>query len=327
MHLRTFCLVVITLSSSLATSRPGYAQRFEKEIPLAGVEGRIDHLSMDVEGQRLFVSALGNDSVEVIDLRSGERIHSIPGLKEPQGSLYDPDAKRLYVGSGGDGTLRSYDGQSFAPLGTANLGDDADNVRYDSQTKRIVVGFGGGGLATFDTNLKMISNVKLPVHPESFQLEKEGARAFVNLPDDSSIGVVDRKRNELSDRWHVSAALANFPMALDENHKRLFVGCRKPARLLVLDTGSGKLVAELPTVSDTDDLFYDAARNRIYVIGGEGYIDVYKQENADQYQHISRIATSAGARTGLFVPAFSHLFVAAPRRGSKPARILVYRVD
>lgn len=326
MYLRNYCLIFFTLFLISAFAQQGWAQRLEKEIPLPSVQGRIDHFSIDSSGQRLFVSALGNHTVEVIDLKRGERTSSITNLKEPQGVVYDPDAKRLFVASDGDGTVRSYDGVSLAPLNTANLGDDADNVRYDSQARRVIVGYGDGGLATFDTNLQKLSDVKLPVHPESFQLELQGARIFVNLPNDSSIGVIDRNTNKVS-MWHITAAHANFPMALDENNKRLFVGCRNPARLLVLDTSSGKLIAELPAAGDTDDLFYDAARKKIYLIGGEGYLDVFKQKDANQYEFASRIKTSEGARTGLFAPALNRIFIAAPRRGSNVAKILVYQLD
>jgi len=326
MYLKKYCLIFATLVLSSAFPQRGWAQHLEKEIPLPNVQGRIDHFSIDPSGQRLFVSALGNRTVEVINLKRGERTASIANLKEPQGVAYDPDAKRLFVASDGDGTVRSYDGNSFAPLNTANLGDDADNIRYDSQAKHVIVGYGDGGLASFDTNLKTLSDVKLPVHPESFQLERDGSHVFVNLPDDSSIGVIDRKTNEVK-KWHITAAGANFPMALDERNKRLFVGCRNPAKLLVFDTDSGKLIAELPAAGDTDDLFYDATRKRIYLIGGAGYLDVFTQKDVNQYELITRIKTSPGARTGLFAPTLNRLFIAAPRRGSNAAKILVYQID
>jgi DNA-binding beta-propeller fold protein YncE len=324
-----FCTLIASglIASVLCAAQANAPLRLEKEIPLPDVKGRIDHLSVDTEGQRLFVSGLGKGTVEVIDLKQGQRVHEISGLREPQGLLYDVNSKKLFVASGGDGTLRAYDGSSLTLLKTVELGDDADNLRYDTQKRQVLVGYGSGGLASFDVDLQKIADIKLPSHPESFQLGQHGSRMFVNLPKSLCVAVIDRSRKEVVGKWHQVTAFANFPMALDEANKRLFVGFRNPSRLFVFQTDDGKIVAKLPIIGDTDDLFYDPARQAIYVIGGEGFLDVFRQRDADHYEHISRVNTSAGARTGLLVPLLNRLFVAAPHRGSQPARILVYRLD
>ncbi len=297
------------------------------QIALPGVHGRIDHLSADPPRQLLVVSALGNGTVEIVDLGSGRRERELEHLREPQGVLIDPESKRLFVACGGDGTVRSYDAATFAPLKTVDLGDDADNVRYDSRNDDIVVGYGSGGLATFDASLREISKLRVPAHPESFQIEQHGPKTFVNLPDSREIAVVDRTQNRVLQQWHDFPAQSNFPMALDEANHRLFVGFRAPARLMVFDTGSGKVVASLPAVGDTDDLFYDSTLHRIYMTGGEGWVDVFQQRDPDHYESIARVPTSPGARTGLYVSALRRLFVAAPLHGAEPARILVYRTE
>ncbi len=319
-------LIVSVLSTACCFGQANAPIRLEKEIPLPKVEGRIDHLSADVDGQRLFVSALGNGTVEILDLKQGARLQEIKGLKEPQGVLYVNDSRKLYVASGGDGTLRIYDGSAFAPLKTIELGDDADNVRYDAQSKQVLVGYGRGALASFDTDLKPVLNIKLSAHPESFQLEQNGSRLFVNLPKSLGIAVVDRQQKTVIGKWHGGSAFSNFPMSLDEVDKRLFVGFRLPARLIVFNTETGQSVAKLPIVGDSDDLFFDAKRHLIYVIGGEGFVDVFRQKDADHYERIARISTASGARTGLFVPAMDRLFVAVPHRGSQEAKILVYQI-
>jgi DNA-binding beta-propeller fold protein YncE len=164
----------------------------------------------------------------------------------------------------------------------------------------------------------------LDAHPESFQLEKAGTRVFVNVPDRKEIQVADLAKNVLLAKWSVTSALKNYPMALDEPHHRLLVGCRAPARMLVIDTETGKQTASIEIVGDTDDLFYDAARNRVYVIGGQGFVDVFEQKDADHYDRVAHIATASGARTGLFVPDWGKLFVAVPHRGEQHAEILVF---
>lgn len=300
--------------------------KLSARIPLPRVRGRIDHLAADVKNHRLFVAALGNHTVEVIDLQSGGVVKTVPGLAEPQGVFYEPSGSRLFVASAGDGTTKVFDASTFNLLSTTAWGNDADNLRFDVQSKRVVVGYGEGALGILDLNGRKLAEIVLDAHPESFQLEKGGSRAFVNVPDGKEIQVVDLAKGSTAARWPVTSALRNYPMALDETHHRLFVGCRAPARLLVLDTGTGKTVASIEIVADTDDVFYDSARARIYVIGGGGSVDVYQQKDADHYEPAGRVNTVAGARTGLFVADWNQLFVAAPSRGDKGAEILVFKV-
>jgi Uncharacterized conserved protein len=298
--------------------------RLEKTIPLPDVKGRIDHMSIDVKNQRLFMAALGNNTVEVIDVAHGKRVHSIPGLHEPQGVLYLPDVNRLYVANGDDGTLRLFDGSSYEAIKTIELGDDADNVRFDAATKHIYVGYGSGALAVLNEDGTKVAEIGLDAHPESFQVEKNGPRLFVNLPKSRKVAVVDRTKGSVVATWRTGGASSNYPMALDENDRRLFIVCRLPARLLVLDTNTGRVVENLPVIGDSDDVFYDGARKRIYATGGEGGISVYQQENADHYKEIAKIPTVKGARTSFFSLDLSKLFVAVRAEGSEPAAIRVY---
>ena len=291
------------------------------------VEGRIDHLALDIGGQRLFVAALGNNTLEVIDIKNAKHLRTISGLHEPQGVAYTPATNRIYVANRADGSLHFYDGTSFALVKTIAYGRDADNVRYDAQADRLWVGYGEGGLGAFDQGGAKLDEIPLGAHPESFQLEAHGPRIFVNLPPLHTVAVVDRQTGTITASWPIDAAASNYPMALDEADHRLFVVCRHPATLLVLDTSTGKLIASLPVVGDSDDAFYDAARKRIYVIGGEGAISVFDQQDADHYRELERIPTTAGARTGYFSAELGRLFVAARRRGSQRAEIRIYEVQ
>ena len=293
-------------------------------IPMSEVEGRIDHLAVDLAGKRLFVAALGNNTVEVIDIDAKHVIKSITGLREPQGIRFLPDRNRVVVANGGDGSTVFYDGTSLSAVQTAKTSGDADNVRYDPKTSRVYVGYGDGALGAFDPDGKPLGTIKLAAHPESFQLESAGPRIFVNVPSAGHVAVIDRDKQTVSATWRVSAAGANYPMALDEADRRLFLGCRRPAKLLVYDAQAGTLVTSVDIVGDTDDLFYDAAKKRLYVIGGEGFITVLEQQDADHYRQVQKIPTSAGARTGLFVPELGKLFLAVPHRGTQRAEIRVF---
>src|SRR5229473_3527317 len=296
-------------------------------IPLSGVEGRIDHLGVDAKGRRLFVSALGNDTVEVVDLAAGKVTKHIRNLSTPQGVGFAPESNRLAVANDQDGSCRLYDGTSLQQTVTIELKDDADNVRYDAVSRRFWVGYGDGGLAAIDLQSgQEVADVKLDAHPESFQLETKGMRIFVNVPNDGYVAVVDRETGTVIEKFPLKEAAANFPMALDETNHRLFIGCRNPAKLLVLDMETGKTVATLDIVGDTDDLFYDAANKRIYVSGGEGRVTVISQTNPDIYSVVGQVATAAGARTSFFVPETGTLYVAVPHRGQQKAELRAFTI-
>jgi DNA-binding beta-propeller fold protein YncE len=329
-----YCIATLLLLSSMAVGQEAAALSLKTRIALPNVDGRMDHFGVDVKGQRLFVSALGNHTAEVIDMKSGQRVRTLSGLEEPQGQFYDPATNRLFVASG-DGLTRIYDGTTFQLLETVKFSDDADNVRYDARSQHVIVGYGGekalrgrpagsGALGILDTSGKKIAEIVVDAHPESFQLEKIGPRVFVNVPDKKEIEVTDLAKGNVLARWPTTAATTCFPMALDEAHHRLFAGCRMPARLLVYDTETGKTVASPEVVGDTDDFFYDAQRSRVYVIGGQGFIDVLQQKDPDHYERIARYPVPPGTRTGLFVPEWGELLVAVPHRGEQRSEILVY---
>jgi YVTN family beta-propeller protein len=314
-------LLVFAVSTWAQASQP---LRLEKTIELPEVQGRIDHMSVDVKGERLFVSALGNNTIEVIDAKTVKRIKTIDGLQEPQGVLYVPATDRLYVANSKDGTVRIFDGSSYALLKTLDYGDDADNLRYDPDRKRIYVGYGSGALGEIDEQGNKSSEIKLDAHPESFQLERESPRIYVNLPKSRKVAILDRYARTFIATWSLGMTLANYPMALDEADHRLFVVTRYPARLLVIDTATGKTVQRLPAVGDCDDVFYDKASKRIYAIGGEGAISVFEQQDPDHYKETARIATLKGARTGFFSPELDRLFVAVRRQANESAAIRVF---
>lgn len=319
-------LVAIVPLLAIATVRAQSNHlQLEKTIPLPGVKGRIDHLAYDALHHRLFVAALGNNTVEVVDLNRASVTKSITGLAEPQGVLYDPHNNHLWIANGDDGTVRIFDASTFQMLRSIHLGDDADNIRTDADTRHIYVGYGSGGIAIFDLAGNKLHDIKLDAHPESFRIEPSGSHIFVNLPESKKISVVDQSKSEVTANWKTDDAQANFPMALDEANQRLFIVCRRPAVLLVLDTGSGAVVAKLPSVGDSDDVFYDQKRKQIYATGGEGKIVVYRQLDANHYRETARIETIAGARTSLFVPELDRLFVAARQQGNNPAVIRVYK--
>jgi hypothetical protein len=299
-----------------------------QEIPLPNVGGRIDHFTFDAKRKRVIGAALGNNTVEVVDTFGGSDIHSITGAANPQGVVYVGELNKLFVANGADGKLRIYDGDSFKLLNTVDIGEDADNARYDPVAKRVYVAFGGdeeGGIAAIDaaTGKRLEDVAKLDAHPESFQIATPKPVIYANIATKAKVVVIDRATHKVTD-WPLKAGKANYPMALDEADHRLFVVTRKPAQLVVLDSDSGEMVASIPCVNDADDLYYDAGRKRIYVPGGEGFITVIQQNDADHYQPLAKIATTVGARTGLWYEKRDRFYLAVPASSKQGAALWVY---
>lgn len=299
-----------------------------QEIPLPGVEGRLDHFTIDGKRKRVIFSALGNDTVEIVDAFAGRRIHSIKGLSEPQGVLYIPDSDKLFVANAGDGKVKVFNGTTFDLTDTIDFGEDPDNLRYDATVKRVYVGYGEGAIGVIDatTNKRLNLDYKLEEHPEGFQLETRGPRIFVNVASRKHLAVIDRSTGVVT-KWELGGAGANFPLTLDETNHRVFIGTRRPARLVVFDMASGRVVASLPTAGDMDDLFYDPARSRLYIPGGEGFITVFQQKDPDHYMLLDNIATSIGTRTGVYYVGRDRVYLAAPPHANIGAALLVFEAQ
>jgi len=330
-------------------------------VPLKGVEGRLDHLAVDVASRKLFVAALEDHSVEVIDLAKRRRIHRLTGINEPQGLLFLPEHNRLLVCCRGDGTCRTFDARTYQEGPWADLGRNADNIRFDPASKLVLVGSGGepgagaftavplapllpvtqGGQPSpphspadflLDRPRQADSSMELPLpsHPESFQLDRANHRIFVNMPDEHQIAVLTLSSNLLSltGTWPVTAGEKNFPMAFDAVSSRVFIATRKPPCLIEYDAPTGRVLSQTPCVGDADDLFCDAKVRRIYVIGGEGFVDVFQRpENAGEPVRLARVPTAFRARTGLHIPELSLFAIAVPHTTNGPATLLLFRTN
>jgi len=339
-----FCVAVLlggtafsnlSFSQRTPVSKASPPLRLIQEIPLPGVQGRIDHFSVDAERERLIFSALGNNTVEIVSLFAGKVVHSIPGLDGPQGVLYVPENDRIVVANSGDGKVKVFNGTSFDLVKTLDFGKDPDNVRYDPLAKKIYVGYGEdetGAIGIIDatTYERLSGDYNLGGgHPESFQLETSGPKIFVNDPDGGNVTLaIDRKTRTIS-KWQLNGNRFNFPMALDERDHRLFVGTRRPSKLIALSTETGNIVATLTCAGDTDDMYYDPHSRRVYVIGGEGMISIFNQKDADHYEMRGTIPSSIGARTGFYFPTHDtdRLYVAVPSHAGQSAELWVYEVQ
>jgi len=296
-------------------------------ITLPGVLGRIDHFGYDRRRGNLFVCALGNNTVEVANnLRV---VHTIRGLGHPQAALYVEGLDRLVV-SAKDGKLRFFDGRTFALLRTLDFGTDTDNLRYEPDEKLVYVGYGNGAIAIADpaTMERLPREFALGSHPESFQLEKKGTKIFVNLPDQESIGVIDRKSGEVT-KWRIEGIGTNHALAFDEASHRLFSAALQPGRLWVIDSDSGRVVTTLRIVLGVDDIWFDASRKRILASGHTGFVTVIQQKNPDRYELVADVPTGVGGGTSFYFKSRTSegLYVAMPNTSQAGSELLFLAVQ
>ena len=296
-----------------------------KTVPLPKIKGGFDLMAADVAGQRLFLAAEDNSTVEVIDLKAGKHLKSLSDFNEPKWVVFRPEQNRLYV-SNSDGSVRVLDSTTFAPVKRFNFREKSNNLRFDPATKELFVGVGKtfGAIAVIDTGSDTIGDeIKLADFPKQFEVEAD--RIFVNVPKANHVAVLDRKTRQVVATWPVVEAKENVPMGFDRAQHRLFIGC-EPGTLVVLDTQTGKSVASIPIAADTDGVHYDAARHRIYVSCGAGSVDVVQQSDADHYQLAARVVTAPGAGTSLFIPQLNRLCVAVPQKDKQSAELRIYEV-
>jgi DNA-binding beta-propeller fold protein YncE len=334
-NIRVLWLVFLFLASPVVHGQASIPLRLVQTIPFPGVQGRLDHIDVDSANQRLFVAALENGSVEVIDLRNGRVTRSIPGFKKPQGIAYVPSLKKLFVASGDDGMVRVYRADTLDLIDSIKLELGPNRVAYDGHSKHLYVGFGGkdagkdyGQVAVIDARKdRVIGDIRVSAHPSELLLSKSGRTLFVFVSVNSTIQKIDTKKRTVVATFPVSSQRPGDG-AFYESGQRLMIGTHTPPQMTVMDSQSGKEVATLPTVDGMDGVYYDDSRKRIYVSGGRGmdvgYVFIYQQRDADHYDLISKLPTKAGAGTSFWSPELDRYYVAAAAHDNEPASILVF---
>jgi DNA-binding beta-propeller fold protein YncE len=330
------CVMGMVLAGFLVSARAVSAEgpaagdsllTLEASIPLGGIQGRIDHMAVDAKRQRVYVAAIENNTLEIVDLAQRTHVGRIEGLHEPQGVAYVPETDRILVTNGEDGGCSFYDPNNLQSVGGVDVGEDADNVRWDLTHLRLVVGYGEGGLALLDARaMNLVTRIPTPGHPEGFQLDPAGRIAYVNVPKTRQVLKVDLESAKVLATWSTGSSGANYPMAIDAPAQRVYVGCRKPPTLIAFDTETGKTVSRLPTAADPDDIWVGRHPKRVYVSCGQGSVEVFQITPDGGLTHLGTVATGEGARTSLLVPERNEFLVAARATASTPARLLVYRI-
>lgn len=327
-------LTALVCSARLA-AQDNTPLRLVQTIPMPNVKGRIDHMDVDLKGKRLLVAGLENGSVEVVDLAAGKWSKSIPGFKKTQGIAYVPSLNKVFVASGDDGMLRVFRGDTLELLDSLKLELGPNRVAFEPNSEILYVGYGGkdagkdyGQVGIIDSKTdKSLGDIKVEAHPAELLLDKSGKTLYVFISAASKVQVVDTKKREVVATWSTSSQ-RNGDGALDEKTHRLFLGTRTPPQMIVMDSGSGKEVAVLPTVEGMDGVYFNEKQKRIYISGGRdndvGYIFIYQQKDADHYEAIGKIPTRSGAGTSFWSPELNRFYVGAPASDKQEAAILVF---
>lgn len=301
-------------------------------ISMPNVEGRVDHFNIDASGRRLFIAALGNHSIEVVNLKAGKWATSIPGVKKPQGVWYVPGLRKLFVADGEAGDVKVYRGTDLKLLATIPLDLGPDAEAYDPATQRLYVGYGGedagksyGEVGVIDAvSDKHLSDIRTDAHPGTILIGEPGHKIYITVPKTHEISEIDARTGSIIGTWK-SKDGNPVSLALDSARGRLFVGTRKPAAVEVFETRTHRWIASLPSVDLMDGLYYDASHRRIYASGGEGYVAVYQQLSADHYEQLAKIPTGQNGRTSLWVRQLDRYYVALPADTGHGAEIMIYQ--
>jgi len=346
------CLIVLSAGfASEGSAQEKQALRLVQTIPLPGVKGRLDHMGVDLEKNRLFVAAVANNSLEVVDLTGGKVIKSLAGFKDTQDALFlGGDFNKLYVSSL-DGHVRVFQGESFWLVQDLKIEPDPNRLFYDPATNLIYFGYGGQN-AGFDAYERvgilqskrgagydqlvadMIAPTPRPGHLAEMAMDDNGILLICDSRADM-IYQFDTRKRELIRSWPARGDGAG-DLALDRTRHRLFVGTRIPPQMTVYDSLSGKEIQNLPGPETMDGVHYDPKLKRVYVTGGRwygtpgaspGWVYVYQQKDPDHYEMISKIQTRPGSGTSLFVPQSNRFYVASQAIGDQDAAILVFEPE
>jgi DNA-binding beta-propeller fold protein YncE len=303
-----------------------------------------DHLAVDLKGKRLFATPQARKSVYVFDLETGKLIHEISGFGNPHSILYRADLDQIFVADGGAGQVKIYSGGDYRFVNSLQLLADADSIGYDFATQHLYVTNGGEGakleyslLSDIDTTrAEHVADVKVKTKSlEAMALETNGPNIYINVTDKNEIAVIDRQKHTVVASWQITKGKHNIAVALDEKHRRLFVGCRNTETsgvLVVIDTETGEELQALPLGGWVDYIVFDPATQRIYATcgaraEGTGAVYVYRENGPDRYERLGIVPTAPRGKTGLLVPEFQRFFVAVPHYGDTQATILVFKIS
>jgi DNA-binding beta-propeller fold protein YncE len=354
--MKVYAAVIFTLCVILVSKAPAQQQskeyvnrqapvehmsgllRLVETIPLP-TEGYMDHLSYDLKGQHLFLSAENNKEVVVIDMKAGKVIHETKVGGNPRKPFFDAKTNELWVDLG-DNTVVALDGTTFEVTKTIELtggkdapGRDPDNAAFDAAKGLYYVavrtrteGVKEGSIEIIDTKAaKLVGSIRMDgQEPAGIALDPAANRLYAGMGDivngESVVKVVDIGKRAIVDAWSTSGGPQPHVAGLDVAHHRLFMGSRlggghnvDPGKLVIINTDDGKLVQTLDATGGGDEIFYDAPSKRIYFSGSTGTLAVFHEDDSDHFRLLGKVPTGAIAKSGIWIPELKRYYAAVPK--------------
>jgi DNA-binding beta-propeller fold protein YncE len=302
----TLVAAVFTGAQSQPTAGPYHVA----EIFHVGGAGGWDYVTVDSEHKHLFLPRTTHTMV--LDAATGKSVADIPGQKGNHGVALVPSASRGFITDGKDGSVIVFDLKTFEVLGKVKAADDADGIIYDPASRKILVSCGDAGVLvpiTPDVDLKAghaDAAVRLGGKPEFLVADGRG-RVFINIVDKDQVAVVDTKAMQVVDKWPTAPGGAPVGMSMDKERRRLFVGCRKPQKLVVMSADDGKVLADLPIGAGVDATQFD--NGYVFASCRDGSLAVARETSAGKFEIVQDLKTRPGAKTMAIDPTTHTIFL------------------
>jgi DNA-binding beta-propeller fold protein YncE len=302
--------VTLFILSAALSLTPLHAQNWRVATAFhPGGDGGWDYVTVDAPNHRLFVTRATH--TQAIDTRSGKLLADIPGQVRSHGVALVPKLNRGFItDGGGSGAILVFDLKTYKVLGRIPTMPDSDGIVYDPGSGLVLAVSGdGNALMTFNPDIDPVNgkveSIALGGSPEFLAADGSG-KAYINLEDKDLVAVVDLHSGKVTDRWPVAPGGHPVGMAIDPAAHRLFVGCRKPEKMIVMSTETGKIEAALPIGSVNDAAGFD--RGQAFASCGDGSLTVIG-EKAGQFQVEQTVKTAEGARTMGLDPSAHQIFL------------------
>jgi DNA-binding beta-propeller fold protein YncE len=333
--LLAFSLSLMPLPALLSQQAPTI--KLIHSVDLPGYSGDFDHFAVDYDRNRLLLAAEDHGTLEVFDLKTSDHLRTVAGFGNPHSILVRKGAPTVLITDSEKQGATLRDAETYDKKESVVLTPGSDTSKYDAAANVLYVVTGGKDVDMKTANLEAVNpdtGAKLGSltfddnHVEAMAFVENDPRLFINLAQTNKIAVVDRKTLKLIALWPVTPAKQNAMISFDPAQHRLYVVCRDPGMVVVMNSDTGKIVDTQPAPLRSDDEQYDAEKHQLYVPGGEGYMGVYDASDPDHLKLVKKVETAPGAKTGLLVAPLHRLFLAvSPGETKATAKVLTFEVD
>jgi DNA-binding beta-propeller fold protein YncE len=328
--------VLVPLLGATAAPAQRSSVQLIKSVDLPGYSGDFDHFGADYDHNRLLLAAEDHGTLEVFDLKTSDHLRTVAGFGNPHSILVRKGVATVFITDSNKQNATIRDAISYAKKQTVNLTPGSDTAKYDAASNILYVVTGGKDVdretanleaINPDTGAKLGSIVFHDNHVEAMAFVESDPRLFINLTQTNKLAVVDRKSMKVIATWPVPPAQQNAMVAFDPAQHRLYVVCRSPGMVVVMNSDTGAVIGTQPAPLRADEVQYDESSHRLYVPGGEGYMGIYDTSDPNHLKIVERVTTAPGAKTALLIPAMHRLFLAvSPGESKAMAKVLTYEV-